>query len=180
VQAITIARNELVPGANGAITARRTEVTETIDADLVLRSIGYRGSPVPGLPFDERRAVIHNDGGRVTFPKTNEPVPGVYAAGWIKRGPSGVIGTNKKCAQETVALLLDDLAAGMLPEPSGSAEAFAELLAERHSDRIGYDGWQAIDAHERALGEAQGRPRVKLTRTEDLLRVARAQQPAAR
>ncbi|HUO70581.1 MAG TPA: FAD-dependent oxidoreductase [Solirubrobacteraceae bacterium] len=180
VEAITIARNELVRGPNGAITARQTEVTETIEADLVLRSIGYKGSPVPGLPFDERRAVIHNDGGRVTFPETDEPMPGVYAAGWIKRGPSGVIGTNKKCAQETVALLLGDLTAGRLPEPSGSAEDFADLLAERRADRIGYEGWLAIDAHERALGEQQGRPRVKLTRTEDLLRVAREQQPAPR
>ena len=112
VEAVRIARNELVPGPDGAVVARMTEETETIEADLVLRSIGYRGSPVPGLPFDERRATIHNDGGRVTFPETGEPMAGVYAAGWIKRGPSGVIGTNKKCAQETVALLLEDLVDG--------------------------------------------------------------------
>jgi ferredoxin--NADP+ reductase len=180
VEAIRVARNELVPGPNGAIVARPTDVSETIEADLVLRSIGYRGSPVPGLPFDERRATIHNDGGRVTFPDSGEPMPGVYAAGWIKRGPTGVIGTNKKCAQETVALLLDDLASGVLPEPAGSAEAFAELLRDRHADRIGYDGWQAIDQHERALGEAQGRPRVKLTRTDALLAVARQRQLANR
>ena len=180
VEAVRIAHNELVPGPDGAVVARRTEETETIEADLVLRSIGYRGSPVPGLPFDERRATIHNDGGRVTFPETGEPMAGVYAAGWIKRGPSGVIGTNKKCAQETVALLLEDLAAGKLADPAGSAEAFEALLAERHADRIGYEGWQAIDAHERALGEPQGRPRVKLTRTEELLQAARGQQVAAR
>ena len=180
VEAVRIAHNELVPGPGGAVVARMTAETETIEADLVLRSIGYRGSPVPGLPFDERRATIHNDGGRVTFPETGEPMAGVYAAGWIKRGPSGVIGTNKKCAQETVTLLLEDLAAGRLADPAGSAEAFAALLAERHADRIGYEGWQAIDAHERALGEPQGRPRVKLTRTEELLQVARGQRVAAR
>ncbi len=180
VQAVEIARNELVAGAGGRIAAQMTDAVETIEADLVLRSIGYKGTPVPGLPFDERRAVIHNEGGRVTFPETGERMPGVYAAGWIKRGPSGVIGTNKKCAQETVALLFEDLAAGALPEPTGSADAFADLLAERHPDRIGYEGWQAIDAHERALGEPQGRPRVKLTRTEELLQAARGQQVAAR
>ena len=179
-RAVRIAHNELVPGPDGAIVARMTEHTETIAADLVLRSVGYRGSPVPGLPFDQRRATIHNDGGRMTYPGTGEPMAGVYAAGWIKRGPSGVIGTNKKCAQETVSLLLDDLVKGKLADPAGSSEAFAALLAERHADEIGYEGWQAIDAHERALGEPQGRPRVKLTRTEELLQVAGRQQVAAR
>ena len=95
-----------------------TGETELIEAGLVLRSIGYRGTPIPGVPFDERRATIHNDGGRVTTAGRGEPMPGVYTAGWIKRGPSGVIGTNKKCAQETVDRLLEDVAAGVLPEPT--------------------------------------------------------------
>ena len=157
-----------------------TDAVETIEADLVLRSIGYRARRCRGCRSTSAARTIHNDGGRVTFPETGERMPGVYVAGWIKRGPSGVIGTNKKCAQETVALLLEDLAAGALPEPTGSADAFADLLTDRHADRIGYEGWQAIDAHERALGEPQGRPRVKLTRTEELLQVARGQQVAAR
>jgi ferredoxin/flavodoxin---NADP+ reductase len=180
VEAVRIARNELVPMPDGRITAQPTDQIETIEADLVLRSIGYRGTPVPGLPFDERRATIHNDRGRVTDPDTGRAVPGVYAAGWIKRGPSGVIGTNKKCAHETTALLLEDLAAGALPQPSATRETLSELLAERRAERVGYDGWQAIDAHERALGEPQGRPRVKLTRTEELLRAARQQHMAGR
>ena len=179
VEGVRIVRNELVPTDNGGVAARATDATETIDADIVLRSIGYRGSPVPGLPFDERRATIHNDGGRVTSPDTGEPMPGVYTAGWIKRGPSGVIGTNKKCATETVALLLEDLAAGRLPDPPNDAAAFDALLAAR-VDRVDYQGWEAIDAHERALGEPQGRPRVKLTRVEELLRAARQGDMAAR
>jgi ferredoxin--NADP+ reductase len=179
VEGVRIVRNELVPTDNGGVAARATDATETIGADIVLRSIGYRGSPVPGLPFDERRATIHNDGGRVTSPDTGEPMPGVYTAGWIKRGPSGVIGTNKKCATETVALLLEDLAAGRLPDPPNDAAAFDALLAAR-VDRVDYQGWEAIDAHERALGEPQGRPRVKLTRVEELLRAARQGDMAAR
>jgi ferredoxin--NADP+ reductase len=85
-----------------------TGESDLIEAQLVFRSIGYRATPVPGLPFDNRRGTLPNDGGRVINPDTGRLIPGVYAAGWIKRGPSGVIGTNKKCANETVALLLED------------------------------------------------------------------------
>jgi ferredoxin--NADP+ reductase len=173
VEAVRIVRNELVAAADGAIRAQPTEHTETIEAGLVMRSIGYKGTPIPGVPFDERRATIHNHSGRVTDPATGEPLPGVYTAGWIKRGPSGVIGTNKKCAQETVQLLLSDLAAGRLPQPRGDADSLDALIAERTAgDVVDYAGWERIDAHERGLGEPQGRPRVKLTSTEELLRIA--------
>jgi ferredoxin--NADP+ reductase len=169
VEAVHVVRNEL----DENMRARPTDRTEVIEAGLVLRSIGYQGVPLEGVPFDPARATISNAGGRVCDPETREPVPGVYAAGWIKRGPSGVIGTNKKCAQETVTLLLEDLAAGRLPEPSGDAQSLDRLIAERGLERVDYAGWLSIDAHERALGEPQGRPRVKLTRTEELLRAAR-------
>jgi ferredoxin--NADP+ reductase len=172
VSAVRVVRNELVLAPDGRLSARATDRFETIEAGLVMRSIGYQGTPVPGVPFDERRATIHNDGGRVTDPASGEALPGVYTAGWIKRGPSGVIGTNKKCAQETVALLLDDLAAGRLPEPSASADELERLLAERQPDIVDYVGWEAIDSHEKSLGEPHGRPRVKLTRLEELLRAA--------
>jgi ferredoxin--NADP+ reductase len=92
----------------------------------------------------------------------------VYAAGWIKRGPSGVIGTNKKCAQETTAALLADAAAGRLPEPAADAEGLADELRSRGVRVVEYDGWQAIDSHERRLGEPHGRPRVKLVRHDEL------------
>jgi ferredoxin--NADP+ reductase len=165
VQGVKVVRNELTPD----LKARPTDETETIEAGLVLRSIGYRGSPIPGVPFDERRATIHNDGGRVTREDTSEPLPGVYTAGWIKRGPSGVIGTNKKCAQETVDLLLEDLTAGRLATPTTEPDTLLAAIVERGVDVVDYVGWEAIDAHERGLGEPQGRPRVKLVRRHELL-----------
>jgi ferredoxin--NADP+ reductase len=168
VQAVVVERNELVPGPDGALRARSTGERETIPAGLVFRSIGYIGSPLPGVPFDERRSTIHNDGGRVTDPGTGRPLPGVYAAGWIKRGPSGVIGTNKKCAQESTRALLEDLAADRLPEPAADAERLPDELRARGVRVVEYDGWQAIDRHERSLGEPHGRPRVKLVRREEL------------
>jgi ferredoxin/flavodoxin---NADP+ reductase len=171
VEAIVIERNELVQAPDGSLKAQPTGERERIETGIVLRSIGYVGTPLPGVPFDERRMTVLNSGGRVLDPQTDAPLPGVYAAGWIKRGPSGVIGTNKKCAQETTALLLEDFAAGRLPEPSESAD---ELLAQLRSkvDVVDYSGWEAIDAHERALGESMGRPRVKLVRREEQLRRA--------
>jgi ferredoxin--NADP+ reductase len=173
VEGVRFVRNAIVAGDDGRLTARPTGETEVLEAGLVLRSIGYRGSPVPGVPFDERRATIHNDGGRVTEVGTGEPVPGVYTAGWIKRGPSGVIGTNKKCAHETVDLLLEDAAAGRLPEPEGDPAALLAALEERGVEVVDYTGWEAIDAHERGQGEPHGRPRVKLVRrAEHLLHAA--------
>jgi ferredoxin--NADP+ reductase len=166
---VRIVRNQITPELRAAPTGE----TEEIEAGLVLRSIGYQGTPIPGVPFDERRATIHNQDGRVTDPDTGAPVPGVYAAGWIKRGPSGVIGTNKKCAQETVDVLLADLAAGALPEPSTEPDVLLAALEERGVEVVDYTGWEAIDAHERSLGEPHGRPRVKLVRrAEHLLHAA--------
>lgn len=171
VEAIVIERNELVEAPDGSLKAQPTGERERVETGIVLRSIGYVGTPLPGVPFDDRRMTVLNQDGRVLDSETHEPLPGVYAAGWIKRGPSGVIGTNKKCAQETTALLLEDFAAGRLPEPSVSTD---ELLAELRAkvDVVDYSGWEAIDAHERALGEPTGRPRVKLVRREEQLQRA--------
>jgi ferredoxin--NADP+ reductase len=169
VEGIRVVRNELVDAGGGRLSARATEVQETIETGLVLRSIGYQGTPVPGVPFDERRATFHNDGGRVTDPESGAHLPGVYTAGWIKRGPSGVIGTNKKCAQETVNLLLEDLAEGRLPERAGDPDELLADLRSRGVQVVDYQGWEQINAHERGLGEPQGRPRVKLVRRDELL-----------
>lgn len=171
VEGVRIVHNELVV-QDGAVKAVPTGREEVIEAGLVLRSIGYRGTPIPGVPFDERRSTISNEGGRVTDPQTGAVVPGVYTAGWIKRGPSGVIGTNKKDAQETVDLLLEDLAAGALPTATGGEDALAALLAGRDAEVVDYEGWERINRHETALGEPHGRPRVKLVRTAEQLRVA--------
>jgi ferredoxin--NADP+ reductase len=161
VEGVEIVRNELVE-ENGRIVARPTGETEVIPAGLVLRSVGYKGVALPGVPFDERSGTIPNDRGRVAGSERT------YAAGWIKRGPSGVIGTNKKDATETVELLLEDARAGKLARPP-SERTLEALLDERNANYVEYDGWQAIDAAERGAGEPLGRPRVKLHMWEKLL-----------
>jgi ferredoxin--NADP+ reductase len=164
VEAVEIVRNELVE-EEGRIVARPTGETETIPCGLVLRSVGYQGVALPGVPFDERRGTIPNSGGRV------DGADRTYVAGWIKRGPSGVIGTNKKDATETVELLLDDARAGKLRHES--TQTLEGLLDAKGVSYVEYTGWQAIDTAERAAGEPRGRPRVKLTAWEELLRAGR-------
>jgi ferredoxin--NADP+ reductase len=186
---VELIRNELVPSDRGGLRAAPTGERETIAAGLAFRAIGYRGIPLPGVPFDERAAVIPNAGGRVLDPASGTPLPGEYVVGWIKRGPSGVIGTNKKDAQETVDAMLADLTPpsngdGPAQQPgathtptSPDPAAIEQLLRARQPELVTYSGWEAIDRHERALGEPAGRPRVKLTRIEELLRVAAAEGP---
>jgi ferredoxin--NADP+ reductase len=171
VEGVEIVRNELVPDERGRVQAVATDERETIACGVVFRSVGYQGVPLPGLPFDESRAVLPNEGGRVE--------PGLYCAGWIKRGPSGVIGTNKKDATETVALLLEDARAGRLSRPAdATADAVVELLAARATEPVTYAGWEAIDAQEKARGTERGRPRVKLLTWDELLAAAAAPSPA--
>ena len=170
VEAIEIARNRLEADESGRVRAVATDEREVIPCGLVFRSVGYRGVGIPGVPYDDRSGTIPNAGGRVVG-EDGQPVPGLYCAGWIKRGPTGVIGTNKKDAAETVELVLDDARAGMLAEPSGGS--LDELLAERGVEVVGYAGWERIDAIERARGEEQGRPRVKLCTWDELLAAAR-------
>ena len=170
VEAVEVVRNELHADPSGHIRAVPTEEREVIPCGVVLRSVGYRGTAMPGVPFDEASGTIRNDGGRV-LDETGAPLPGVYCTGWIKRGPSGVIGTNKKDATETVELLLADAAAGLLP-PRDPAADIADLFAERGVACVTYEGWEAIDAVETARGEPQGRPRVKLCSWDELLAAA--------
>jgi ferredoxin--NADP+ reductase len=158
VEAVELVRNELVDGR-----AVATDDREVVECGIVFRSVGYRGVGLPGVPFDESTGTIPNEGGRVE--------PGLYAAGWIKRGPSGVIGTNKKDAAETVELLLEDARAGKLPPRGGGS--LEELLAERGAEPVLYAGWEAIDAAERTAGEPHGRPRIKLATWDELLAAAR-------
>jgi ferredoxin--NADP+ reductase len=188
--AVEFARNRLVPGSGGGLRAEPTDERETISAGLLFRAIGYRGIPLPGVPFDERAATIPHETGRVLDPATGAPLPGEYVVGWIKRGPSGVIGTNKKDAQETVNAIFADLPAAdsgnssAAPAPVHTPDtpdpaAIETLLSARQPALVTYSGWEAIDRHERALGEPAGRPRVKLTRIDELLRVAAAEGPSS-
>ncbi len=181
VEAIELVRNELEHGSDGRLRAQATGEHETLEVGLVFRSIGYRGVPIEGVPFDEWHGVVPNEEGRVMDPHEQHAIPGEYVVGWIKRGPSGVIGTNKRDAQETVDHVLEDLSEGRLPEPTDADPASVEtLVAERKPDFVSYAGWEAIDAVEKAAGEPQGRPRVKLTRVEEMLDAARGAAAGSR
>lgn len=173
VSGVRVARNELVVDGDRT-SVRATGEVEDIECGLVLRSIGYRGTPVPGVPFDEGRGTLPNDMGRVLDPETGRPVDGVYATGWIKRGPSGVIGTNKRCAQETAQALLQDYLSGRLAAPKHHGEELRRLIAERQPEAIDYAGWQAIDRHEVTTAAGLGRPRVKSVDVAEMLTIARS------
>jgi ferredoxin/flavodoxin---NADP+ reductase len=173
VEAVDIRRNELFRTDDGLLRARPLEGgLETIECGLVLRSVGYRAVPLPDVPFDERAYVLPNVRGRVLEPD-GEPLTGVYAVGWIKRGPTGILGTNKRDAEETVSCLAEDLAAGALPlPPNPDREQIDSLLAERKADLVTVAGWRAIDGHELERGRSEGRPRVKLASRDELLAAA--------
>jgi ferredoxin--NADP+ reductase len=168
VEAIEIVRNELVADEEGRVRAVATGEREVIPCGIVFRSVGYQGVAMEGVPFDEDRCTMRNRGGRV-LDERGQPISGVYCTGWIKRGPTGIIGTNKKDATETVEALLEDAREGRLPRRKTSAEATDAWLAERGIDVVTYSGWDAIDALERGRGEELGRPRVKLLTWEELL-----------
>ena len=174
MQSIVVGRNELYRDDSGAIRARDTGEREEIECGLVLRSIGYRGIGLEGLPFDPGRGLIPNDAGRVTESAGGAPVPGHYAVGWIKRGPSGVIGTNKKDAQETVEQPARRSRGGCRsPSGSPSSHSIEELLAERGADHVTYIGWRAIDQAEVEAGEPHGRPRIKFCTVAEMVEAAR-------
>ncbi|HUA03948.1 MAG TPA: FAD-dependent oxidoreductase [Solirubrobacteraceae bacterium] len=173
VRAVMIEHNEIVARDDGSLAARGTGTFEEIPAQLVFRSIGYTGVPVAGIPFDERRGLIRNEAGRVSDAAGAQQI-GEYVSGWIKRGPSGVIGTNKKDSQDTVDKILEDAAAGRLNVPvSDDIEA---MIATHCPQAVTWEGWQAINAIEMAAGEAStpGRPRVKLTEWEALREAAKS------
>jgi ferredoxin--NADP+ reductase len=159
VEGLRVVRNRIEDGR-----AVPTGEEEVIGCGLVFRSIGYTGRPVDDVPFDPARGLIRNDGGRVCD-EQGVPLRGEYVVGWIKRGPSGVIGTNKKDAADTVAKIVEDAEAGRLEAPKAEADGWP--------DAVTWEGWQAIDEHERAAGEPQGRPRVKLVRHDDLVAAGR-------
>jgi ferredoxin--NADP+ reductase len=169
VASMRLVRNRLEASSSGALSPKPTGEFEELPVGLVFRSVGYKGVPLPGVPFHESWGVISNDKGRVIDPGSKQPVPGEYTAGWIKRGPSGVIGTNKPCAAETVECMVEDLAAGRVLEPAEpGAEAAERLIRERQPRCFTYQDWQRLNAHEIARGRELGRPRLKLTRLEDM------------
>lgn len=174
VRAMNTDVTHLESASDGRLRAVATGETETLEAGIVLKSVGYKGIAVEGLPFDDRGGVIPNAGGRI-HSEAGEVLPGWYTAGWIKRGPTGVIGTNKADAQESAQHLLDDLSDGIHLAPSHHADALLGRLVQRTD----LAGWHRIDAQETSRGEASGRPRVKVTNMDDLLSLARGHRPAA-
>jgi ferredoxin/flavodoxin---NADP+ reductase len=170
VQAMRLVRNELVATATGTLQAQPTGMEETTPVGLVFRSVGYRGVALAGVPFHESWGVILNDRGRVLDAATRQPLVGEYTAGWIKRGPTGVIGTNKPDAAETVACMMEDLAAGATLAPGEPGrEAIERLVRERQPKFVSWADWRRLDAVEVERGRAADRPRVKFTRLEDML-----------
>ncbi|OBA85265.1 NADP oxidoreductase [Mycolicibacterium mucogenicum] len=166
VESIVLGHNDLIDDG-GRIVAKDSGHREELPAQLVVRAVGYRGVPTAGLPFDERAATIPHTEGRVEGSR-NE-----YVVGWIKRGPSGVIGSNKKDSQDTVNTLIEDICGAELADfgPSHTEDLEAWFLS-RQPALVTNDHWRLIDAHERSTGEGQNRPRVKLTDVAHMLRVA--------
>lgn len=163
-------RNRLVDAGHGNISAEPTGVTEDLEVGLVFRSVGYRGVALPGVPFDDRRGVIPNEHGRVIDPDANAPVTGVYVAGWIKRGPSGVIGTNKPDSTDSVTSMLADVEKGVHWRPAEADRPAAEaLIFARQPLALTYADWQRLDALECSNGQACGRPRLKFASVEEML-----------
>ncbi len=169
VEQLVLGHNRLVQGANGDLKAESTGATESLAAGLVFRSVGYLGAALPGVAFDKKRGVIPNHAGRV-LRDTGASATGEYVVGWIKRGPSGVIGTNKPDAVESTDSLLADFTAGSLPAPAiTDRDALPRLLASRGVRVVSWQDWLKLDGIEKARGEALGRPRVKFTRVEEML-----------
>lgn len=167
VESIVLGRNELV-AEDGRVVAKDTGERETLPVALVVRAVGYRGVPVPGLPFNDGAGTIPHEEGRITG-RANE-----YVVGWIKRGPSGVIGSNKKDSADTVETLVADLAGAALRDVGPDhADDLVAWLAERQPHLVTDDHWQVIDAHERSAGEPHGRPRVKIANVAEMLRIGR-------
>jgi ferredoxin--NADP+ reductase len=170
VVAMRMAKNELYQTDSGTLRSRTTDQVEEIPVGLVFRSIGYMGVPLPGVPFHERWGVILNEKGRVLNPESNEPVLGEYTAGWIKRGPSGVIGTNKPDAAETAECMLEDVAAGKCLTPAHpELDAITQLMQQKKPTYVSYEDWLRLDELETAAGTEQGRPRVKFTEVDKML-----------
>jgi ferredoxin--NADP+ reductase len=168
VAGVRLVRNALKAGPDGTLKAEPTGAREDLPAQMVFRSVGYHGVPLPDLPFDAKRGVVPNAAGRVLDP-SGKAVPGLYVSGWIKRGPSGVIGTNKPDAADTVAALLEDAAAGRLLPPADTSASGAEALVRSRQPRVvTYDGWRVLDQLEVAAGRPD-RPRRKFTAVDEML-----------
>ena len=175
VESVILERNELV-GEAGNQKARGTGETEELPCGALFRSVGYHGVPISGVPFDPENGIIPNDGGRIR--NGDGAIPGLYAAGWIKRGPSGVIGTNKPDSLETVRHLLEDIPELPLCEVADDS-ALLQLLQAREVRVVNYEDWKKIDAAEIARGSKVGKPREKFVGRGEMLSAIRDNVPSS-
>ena len=174
IAAVKLVRNELYATDAGTLRSRATGQTEILDVGLVFRAIGYRGVPIPGIPFNANWGIIPNEEGRVVDLETREPMTGQYTAGWIKRGPTGVIGTNKPDSAETAEHMIEDARQGKTLQPSHpSANAAAAFIHSRQPCVVSFSDWKRLDEIETGQGKVQGRPRVKFTSVNDMLAALR-------
>jgi ferredoxin--NADP+ reductase len=170
VKALKLVKNELYKSEDGSLRPRATNEFEELPVGLVFRSIGYHGVPLPDVPFHDKWGVIHNEKGRVLDSDTGEHVHGVYSTGWIKRGPTGVIGTNKLDSGETVQCIAEDIESGnMLSPEAPEPDQVLELVRERQPDYFSYEDWLRLNELEISRGEKEGRPRIKYTSIEEML-----------
>jgi ferredoxin--NADP+ reductase len=165
-----LVKNRLYATATGTLQPKATGEFEELPVGLVFRSVGYRGVPLPGVSFNDDWGVILNEKGRVLDSQTKQPLVGQYTAGWIKRGPTGVIGTNKPDAAETVSGMLEDLARDIHLRPADpTPQAVERMVRERQPQYLSYQDWLKLDDIETGRGKETGRPRVKFTRVKDML-----------
>ena len=165
-----LVKNRLYATATGTLQPKATGEFDELSVGLVFRSVGYRGVPLPGVPFNDDWGVILNEKGRVLDSQTKQPLVGQYTAGWIKRGPTGVIGTNKPDAAETVSGMLEDLARDIHLRPADpTPQAVERMVRERQPQYLSYQDWLKLDDIETGRGKETGRPRVKFTRVKDML-----------
>ena len=170
VTKMRLVRNVLYKTETGTIRPKPTDQFEELQVGLVFRSVGYRGVPLPDVPFNDKWGVILNEKGRVLDPATKQPIAGQYTSGWIKRGPSGVIGTNKPDSVETAMCMLEDMQKGATFQPTQpDVDSIDKLVRERQPRFFSFADWLALDKLEVAKGAAQGRPRVKFTSVEEML-----------
>ena len=180
VKAIKLVKNELYRSDDGSLRPRATDETEELDVGLVFRSIGYYGVPLPELPFHEKWGVIHNEKGRIIDQDSGQHIHGLYSTGWIKRGPTGVIGTNKQDSGETVGCILEDLVAGKHLSPENThPDKILELVAKRQPNYFSYEDWLRLNELEISRGEKVGRPRLKYTSVEDMINAVKRDDQSA-
>jgi ferredoxin--NADP+ reductase len=169
VGGMKIVKNELYLSDDGSLRPKPTDQFEELDVDMVFRSVGYRGTALADLPFHESWGVVPNEKGRVIDPGKDDALTGIYVSGWIKRGPTGIIGTNKPDAAETVESMLEDLAKGAVLDPAQpGSEAAAEMVGRAQTAYVSWEDWKRLQNEEEVRGEEQGRPRVKMTTVEDM------------